>query len=311
MQNSPLAELPAPLAIVCHDAGAANIVFAWMRDFIARLPAAASNWRVFLGGPARRLWMENDGGWTGQCCSSLEEALDGAASVLTGTGWASDLEHDARRLANIAAVPSAAVIDHWVNYQMRFERAGQVVLPGQILVTDPYAEAEAKRQFPDVPVHQYPNLYLQETAARVAPVPDIGGDVLYVLEPIHDDWGRAQSGEFQALDYFAENFSAVVPLAGLRVRLRPHPSELPGKYQRWIDEHAALDVSIDDSRTLEASLGRARYVVGAETFAMVVALAAGRTVLSTLPPWAHRCRLPHDGIRHLRDMTATPQRDER
>jgi len=42
-------------------------------------------------------------------------------------------------------------------------------------------------------------------------------------------------------------------------------------------------------------------VVGCESFALVVALAAGRRVCSTLPPWAPPCRLPQPGIVRLAD----------
>jgi hypothetical protein len=45
--------------------------------------------------------------------------------------------------------------------------------------------------------------------------------------------------------------------------------------------------------------------VGCESMALVVALAAGREVFSSLPPWAPPCRLPHAGVRRLH--TRSPQ----
>jgi hypothetical protein len=32
---------------------------------------------------------------------------------------------------------------------------------------------------------------------------------------------------------------------------------------------------------------------------LIIGLEAGRKVVSTLPPWGHKIRLPHDGIIHL------------
>jgi hypothetical protein len=52
---------------------------------------------------------------------------------------------------------------------------------------------------------------------------------------------------------------------------------------------------------LNQAIANAKWVVGAETFAMVVAAAAGRQTYSSLPPWAHRCSLPQSAIKHLRD----------
>ncbi|CAK0767843.1 conserved hypothetical protein [Gammaproteobacteria bacterium] len=300
MPDSVLLDLPTPIALVCHDAGATNLLFAWMRAHAAVLPDATRDWRLLAQGPAAKLWTER-GLPQIRIVQTIDEILDGAAILVSGTGWASDLEYDARAAARARGIRSQAVIDHWVNYRERFIRHGQLVLPDEIVVTDIYALEEAKRCFPDLPVRLRSNLYLQEMAEMIAPLTDQVDGILYVLEPIRNHWGRAQAGEFQALDYFAENFVRVVPDKDYPIRLRPHPSDPPGKYDAWIAAHPELKVAIDQNDSLAAAIGHARWIVGAETFAMVVALAAGRQVISTLPPWAHRCRLPHPAIIHLRE----------
>jgi flagellin len=63
---------------------------------------------------------------------------------------------------------------------------------------------------------------------------------------------------------------------------------------------ATLQDAIDMVSSYQA-IANAKWVVGAETFAMVVADAAGRSTYSSLPPWAHRCSLPQTAIKHLRD----------
>ena len=87
-----------------------------------------------------------------------------------------------------------------------------------------------------------------------------------------------------------------------KIRLRAHPSDILGKYDHWIALNSGLGVCIDESSTLSGAISNAKWVVGAETFGMVVALGAGRTVISSLPSYAHNCRLPHHGILHLKDM---------
>jgi hypothetical protein len=237
---------------------------------------------------------------------ALEEALDGAGALLSGTGWASDLEHAARRLAARRGLRSVAVIDHWTNYRSRFERAGEVVLPDEIWVADAEAAALARAAFGDLPVRQQPNLYLEaqvaavHAAARATAPHTAGTRVLYVLEPIRDAWGSlAEPGEFAALDFFVSRLAALGLGAGDPIRLRPHPSDPPGKYGSWLARHPMLDIALDEHAGLAEALAWADTVAGCQTYAMVVALAAGRRVVSTVPPWAPSCILPQSGIEHL------------
>ena len=69
-------------ALVAHDAGAANHILAWVR----------AGWlqpdRLCLQGPALALWQQAFGAVDSR---PLEQALEGCASVLSGTGWASTL----------------------------------------------------------------------------------------------------------------------------------------------------------------------------------------------------------------------------
>lgn len=296
-----LSDLPGPVAIVAHDAGGANQLLAWLDA------ATADRLRPCLVGPALALWQRAGRGPV----LSLEEALDGAAVLLSGTGWASDLEHDARRLARQRGIHAIAVLDHWTNYPARFERHGSVVLPDELWVTDEEALALARATFPEVPVRLQPNAYL---AAQVAEVharaascaPGEPPHVLYVLEPIRAAWGAppeldGREGEFAALDFFMSGLDRAGVPRHSRIRLRPHPSDPPGKYDAWLAHQGelGLDIALDTHDTLAAALGWADTVVGCQTYAMVVALAAGRRVISTVPPWAPPCVLPQSGIEHL------------
>ena len=299
MSEDAIPRLAEPLAVVCHDAGAANMVFAWLRS-MAAAGADPSQWRLFLEGPSLRLWQHAP--VTGaRLVVSMAQALEGARTVLSGTGWASHLEHTARVHAAQRGIHSIATIDHWVNYNARFERDGEICLPDEAWVGDEFALAEARLTLPSVKVSQWPNLYLAECVAAIPPLTN-QRELLYVLEPVRAEWAGPEGGEFSALEFFARHFRRVIDDETRAVCLRPHPSDAPGKYDAWISAHPELDARLDDSPTLAEALGKARIVCGAETFAMVVALAAGRRVWSTLPPHGHRCRLPQPGITHLRDL---------
>ena len=285
---SPLDTLARPLAIAIHDAGAANMVIAWA--------AAAKNRpeRIWADGPAKPLWEARFG--ADAFVEGPEKLLDGAACLVSGTGWASDLEHTARIAAAKRGVLSVAVIDHWVNYIPRFERDGRQQLPDTIWVGDTYAVRIAEGAFPNIPVVIMPNLYLAEQSSNAGKTLK-NGDVLFVAEPARSFWGEDRPGEFQALEHFASQRGIAGIPETVSMRLRPHPSDPPGKYDAWLAAHdwAMLDRSPD----MAGALRPARWVVGMNSVALVIALEAGRDVICALPPNAPPCTLPHDGIARI------------
>ncbi len=288
--------LAGPVAVVAHDAGAANHIAAWLGG------NRRENYFGALDGPAKAIfaercpWLEN---------GRFEKLIPASRVLISGTGWASTLEHDARRLAKDAGCRSIAVIDHWTDYRERFTRSGQEILPDEIWVSDDYAEQLAQREFPSIKVSRLQNAYLERLAGEVREMqvsssgarPD---KVLYLLEPIRDEWGALpQAGEFMALEFFIDHLAALGLDESASIRLRPHPSDPSGKYDRWISARPGLNLTLDDTRSLAASLAWADVVVGCQTYAMVVALAAGKQVVCSIPPGMPRCVLPQKNITHL------------
>ncbi len=289
-------DFPDGTAVVLHDAGAANPAIAWIDAGLV------PGHRVFAEGPAARLWQARA---RPPLLPSLDLALAGATLLVSGTGWQSDLEHRARARARALGLPCLAVLDHWVNYRARFVRGGETILPDALLVADADAEAQARREFPGIPVVRMPGLYLAGEVAAVRAAEAAQGHppsgVLALMEPARDDWGRGVDGAFQALDALAAHWDALGLPRGRPLRLRPHPSDPPGRYDRWCAAHAGLAPRVSAGTTLAADIAAAAHVVGLSSYALVVALAAGRDTVSILPPWAPPCLLPQAGLRHLRD----------
>lgn len=262
-----------------------------------------------MEGPARILW---ENAFPETRTLPLEEALNNAALLLSGTGWASGLEHEARKSARTMGIRNIAVLDHWTNYRERFVRGGESILPDELWVADTDAEAEARRCFPDLPVRRLPNLYLEKLALDVTSyAPALARrdprNILYALEPVRQDWGHSsESGEFQALAFFLESLPALDIDEHVNIRLRPHPSDPPGKYDDWPLRYPKLDLAVEEGGTLAEQIAWADWVVGCETFALVIALQAGRIAVSSLPPWAPHCRLPQQDLLHLCDLVARP-----
>jgi len=149
-------------------------------------------------------------------------------------------------------------------------------------------------------VLQIPNHYLDAQLRAISEVEETGTpELLYVLEPARSDWGQDMPGEFQALNFFIDHLPQLELPSSIVIRLRPHPSDTPGKYEDWIARHPSLNIQIDNSLSIADSLGRSSWVAGCESFALVLALMAGRKVYCALPPWAPACRLPHQGLIHI------------
>lgn len=291
--------LQFPIAVVANDAGAANHIIAWLKN------ADHGQVRVCVTGPALTLWKRS---FPQVHIYELTDALAKARSLISGTGWASSLEHDARKMARQLGINSIAVIDHWTNYRTRFIRDDVEILPDEIWVTDEYAKKLAESEFNNLKVVHLPNLYLDSLIQEIRQLERVGvartgNNLLYALEPIRQAWGSGVvAGEFKGLDYFINNLGIFRLGGGLSIRLRPHPSDPVGKYDQWINAQKSVNISLDDSPTLAGSIAWSDVVVGCQTYALVVALAAGKRVFSSIPPWAPPCVLPQQGIIKLSDL---------
>lgn len=286
---NPISSLDGPVAIISNDAGSTNLLLGWIRNEI-HIHA-----KVMMEGPAKSLWQSSFP--ERELVHSLDELLHGVSTLISGTGWASNIEQIARETASANGIKNVAVIDHWVNYRSRFERNGKIQLPDEVWVSDTYAFNLACQSLPGTQIHLLENQYLTDQLKRIDQPPG-NGTVLVVLEPVRSTWGRTQEGEFQALNYFFSQLHRLLPSGVSKVILRPHPSELQDKYLNWLTYHR--NVEFDMSSDLAAAISLADVVVGVESYALTVALAAGRPVYSSLPPWAPPLRLPHTDIQEIR-----------
>ena len=300
------------MAVCAHDAGAASHMAAWLAPLQPQL-------RLFLAGPSDRLFRAQLGASIGSF-PTLEKALAGAQVLISGTGWGSDLEHRARRLARQQGIPIVAVLDHWVNYRERFQRDGEEQLPDALWVADAEAAAIANADFPDLPVLQLPNHWLESLCSAVHSLRSKSNPqprrparrLLYLLEPIRVPWsqgpgGASEAGEIQGLRYWLQQLPHLIEQGWVApehkleaVALRPHPSEPVGKYDAWIAEAASSwPIQLDQSPALAEALAWADAAFGCETQALVAAMACHLPAFSTVPPWAPPCRLPQATLHHL------------
>ncbi|KAA6232067.1 hypothetical protein FP507_02340 [Chlorobium phaeovibrioides] len=294
MESFEIPKLSSPIGVVGHDTGGTNQILAILRHINDYSVLA------YMEGPAKILWD------TAFPCNSvvnnLSELLAKTSTLITGTGWGSNLEHVARIDAKKKGIYSIAVLDHWTNYEERFIRGSEMVLPDELWVVDEYALQLARNIFPSLKITLIHDFYADQQVKMIAPKAT-ANELLYLLEPMRSDWGRGELGEFQALRYFFKNLHQLSLPADTVIRLRPHPSDPPGKYDRFLGEFTGFLILLDTGN-LSDSLSRARWVVGCQTYAMTLALKSNRTVYCSLPPWAPPCKLPHDGLIHIKGFVS-------
>ena len=291
--SAPSFDATRSFGVAAHDAGGANQLAAMLRRTKWN-PAYAA-----ISGPAADIM-------TGLCSNvsafPQQHQICKLDYLITSTGWSSDLEHIARQMARGSGVYSIALLDHWGNYEGRFDRKGEKSLPDEIWVVDAYAESIARELFSNVPVFLRQDFYCDEVCSLIQPVSaSTQNNFLYLLEPIRSRWSGTEEGEFQALRFFLNSIPKLSLPIGTTVLLRPHPSESPDKYRRFLGDFGDVNVRLS-SGDLPESISCARWVGGCYTYALTIALRAGREVFCTIPPYAADCDLPFSGIKYLRDL---------
>lgn len=288
------------IAVVCHDAGGAEILSSWLRQNI-------QNYCLVIEGPAIGIFKRKLGHIE---IFTLDDAINLCDWMLCGTSWQSNLEKRAIALAKYTGKKVVAYLDHWINYAERFQLNKVSVYPDEIWVVDVYAKILAQKEFPNINVILTPNPYFIDLQIELSTFPEaLSGTrkctALYICEPIREHallaygheryWGYTEE---EALQFFLENID-VIDNSICEIKIRPHPSESKEKYE-WAKLASPLVTETASDKTLLQQIVEAEIVVGCGSMALVVALLANKRVISSIPPDGKACALPHLGVEHLR-----------
>ena len=288
------------IALVSHDAGGAEILSSWIRK-------NKEPYYLVLKGPAITIFKSK----LGNCkIHTLEEAIKFSDLVICGTSWQSDLERQAIILSKSLGKKVIAFLDHWVEFQGRFQMEEAFVFPNEIWVGDKDAEIIAKKIFPEIDIFLKPNPYLEDIKSEFKRMKknfkrSKKYSVLYVTEPLREQ-ALLQYGndyhfgytEEDALRFFLKNLYILRSDGIDEIKIRPHPSENKNKYN-WVMQENSLVVETASNKTLLQQILEADLIVGCESMAMVVALIVGKRVISSIPQGGNICGLPQAGIEHL------------
>lgn len=294
------------VAVVAHDAGGAELLAYYVKN--KGLDAC-----YVLDGPAVQIFRRVLGRIENL---ELEDAIDKSDWVLTGSSWQSDLEWRALCASRARGEKSVTFLDHWGNFRERFVRSNIECLPDCLWVADHYAEQMALKLFSDTPIKCVGNPYL-DNIKKLAAVHNSNKSetsplrILIVTEPISEhalqQYGDALYhgySEFDAVENALTNVPKFLPHDQLGcVIVRPHPSELPDKYEYLSEKFPELNIVVRQKKKLLDELLESDVVIGCETMALVAAIAAGKRVISCIPAGGRKCILPHGEIEHIRNIS--------
>jgi len=289
------------IAVVSHDAGGAEILSSWLRQ-------NQQPYCLVLDGPAIAIFQRKLGEFE---IHPLAQAIELCDWVLCGSSsvWRSNLEQQAIAQAKVAGKKVITFLDHWDQFEERFQNQGVSVFPDEIWVGDGDAIKIAKNIFPEIRVVLSPNPYFKDLQTELktiqkSPIDPKRCSVLYICEPIREHmllaygneryWGYTEE---DALQFFFKNVGAL-GCAVREIKIRLHPSESKDKYD-WARQANSLVTETASTKSLMEQIVEADVVVGCASMAMVVALLAKKRVISSIPPGGRASSLPQVEIEHL------------
>lgn len=290
-------------AIVCHDAGGAELVSNYVKN-------NKGKYFYVLSGPAIKIFKKNISNKIKVL--DLAEAEKKTKKLLCGSSFVSKLERKAIIKFKKKKKETTVFFDHWTHYKKRLIYKKSIILPEKIWVSDKYAFSLCKSNFPKTKIVLKKNFYIENIKNEIkykkyknVITTKKYNNILYVSEPISEfknkikNFNYKNSLEYKTFKFFTNNIE-ILKMNKLKIIFRIHPLEKISKY-KWLFG-LGLNIEFSKKKSLISDVLQSKIVVGRQTMALVVALAAKKKVISCIPPNEQRCCLPYKGIKELRDM---------
>ena len=282
--------------IVSHDAGAAEILSSYVKN-------TKNNYVFVLSGPAKNIFKNKIKNIK---ILKLDKAEKISSKLICGTSFESKIELEAINKFKKNKKETIAVIDHWINYKLRFFNNKNFIFPDKIWVFDKYAKKIIKKTLPKLKIYLKKNFYFLDIKKNIKHnIKKINkSHILYVSEPISNLKeiklnNFKNSREYKTLKYFFDNIKYITKKK-YRIIFRCHPNENYKKY-KWL-KNIFNDIEFSKKKSLIQDMQNSNIVVGRQTMALVVGLILKKKVISCIPPNEKRCMLPFKSIKELRDI---------
>lgn len=308
-------KLKQKILVATNDAGGAEVLAAYVLANQKRF-----DFICYASGPAVKIMEQNGIVWSRapekrRLIAGILRKHQNVKLVLTGTGWMTGIEVGFLAEARILGFPTAALIDHWVNYRERFDfprKNWQENLPDQIWVTNRTAFKMAKRLFPSIRIKHIPNYYLLNIAREYYMLKRKRAEsrsILFLSEPLGKNTGlfnvktTNRFSEFRAL---RDTLSIVCALKkSIPVLIRFHPSEKKSKYDGIIERYSAkVKITKSANRKIVDDMAKAKLVIGMTSMSLIVSLACNKKTISYDATAKEPCMLPAKNLIRVKTYSA-------
>jgi hypothetical protein len=245
----------------------------------------------------------------------IDEIIANSSHLYVGRSWESDIGLYAIEQAIKQKIKTTLFLDHWGFRAHEFTKNGKFLMPSNVIVFDRFALDEAQVLFPESNVSLEENLFLSQIKNRIEALKmnkrKYRNNLLYLSEPIdrHSDQISKNNSasdpsfkfsEMQAFDYLISNLHLISPNIDSIV-IRPHPADnLADLIELFSEKDSRIRFS--NSEDLVADICESDYVVGSQTFGLVISVMAGKKTYSIIPPDCGDLVIPYDEIIMLRDL---------
>ena len=198
----------------------------------------------------------------------IENAIKNAFIVVVGTSASYEsLDKRFVRAAKKIGIKSVAVLDSWVNYEVRFKDA----VPDYIFVMDDIAKIDLMEAgFDPEKISVTGNPYFD----KFKKIEDEGNSIVFFCQPFTELENNIGLNEIEILNDFVDAFKNLGIEKKIKVKMHPRTKNL-NKFEN-------LDIEITTSDTTDL-IREAKLVIGMNSMALFEATMSGRKVLSYQP----------------------------
>ncbi len=278
--------------IICRDMGSASVISENENN---------KNCLYFLKNPAKNFFKKK--GIVSQNLRSLEKNIESCDYIITGTSWPLDIEFWAIKLAKKYNKKIITYLDHWVNYEERFNKKKEM-FPDIIITTDSFAFKLAKKKFPFLKIILKKNLYLEKLKKKYKTIKKEKKYILYVDNHLVD----INKNIVNKKRYFNHNEKSIFEnfvtkiqshnIKSKKILFRTHPKKNIKNSLNIIKKYKLI-CSISKNEDLIKDIAKSEIVVGWNSMAMYIAHKLGKKVMHILPKGFKDNNLPIKDIKYL------------
>ncbi len=268
---------------IFHDAGSANLGIAFLKKKKIKT-------HFYCAGPALKIMKSYNKNFTNK--NRPSSIINNSEIVITGTSRINNIEYSVRKICKKKNITNITIIDHWTGYLKRFKKGKELILPNYLFVFNKQSFLMAKKIFNGkLVVKKFQNYFEQKILENIKKKKKNSLNLLYVLEPFDGKF------EFDALN----RFKIAILKFNLKFNIifKLHPSEKINKYSNWIKKNKNLNIKLVNEASISNTLSWADYVVGLESYLLVLAMKSKKKVYTLLPLNGKKFRLPFNKILNI------------